>query len=336
MKTKIVYIVTSDETDVYLEQALLSVFSLRKHNPNAYVELVVDQGTDATIAGKRGEISKYIDNKVVVTVPEEYNKACRSRWLKTSLRQHVKGDFLFIDTDTIVTDDLSEIDSFQGNIGAVRNAHVPITLRKDSGYMREIKRNALEEGWICSDEMPFFNSGVIIVKETAVSYEFFSCWHKTWEDFYKRFGRYKDQPSLAATNEKYNNTIKELSGTWNCQLACNGISYLANAKIMHYLMYNRCAHPWFFYNHAILNVIKELGYIPDNISKMVDEAKVSFDVPNMIVSGKDLECLKYKDFVQTPLLTICTTNRRVFSLFNKAALVIQKAIKIKRRLQDLL
>jgi hypothetical protein len=42
MKTKIVYVVTSDETDVYLKQALLSVFSLRKHNPNAYAELVVD------------------------------------------------------------------------------------------------------------------------------------------------------------------------------------------------------------------------------------------------------------------------------------------------------
>lgn len=81
MKTKIVYVVTSDETDVYLEQALLSVFSLRKHNPNAYVEFVVDQDTDATIAGKREEIMKYIDNKVVVNVPEEYNKVCRSRWL---------------------------------------------------------------------------------------------------------------------------------------------------------------------------------------------------------------------------------------------------------------
>ena len=42
MKTKIVYVVTSDETVVYLEQVLLSVFSFWKHNPNAYAELVVD------------------------------------------------------------------------------------------------------------------------------------------------------------------------------------------------------------------------------------------------------------------------------------------------------
>ena len=336
MRTKIVYVVTSDETDVYLEQALLSVFSLRKHNPNAYVELVVDQGTDATIAGKRGVILKYIDNKVVVNVPDEYNKVCRSRWLKTSLRQHVKGDFLFIDTDTIVTDDLSPIDSFQGNIGAVRNAHVPISFRKNSPYMRKIKRNALEEGWIYSDDIPFFNSGVIFVKETAESYDFFSCWHKTWNDYYKRFGRHEDQASLAATNEKFKYIIKEISGTWNCQLAHNGISYLANAKIMHYLMYERRPHPWIFYNHDILNEVKELGYIPDKISKIVDEAKSSFDVPNMIISGEDLECLKYKKFLQTPLFSICKANRSIFSFFNNTAKLTQKAIVLKHRIQGLL
>ena len=53
MKTKIVYVVTTDDTDVYLERTLLSVFSLRRHNPNVYVELVVDQDTNATIAGQK-------------------------------------------------------------------------------------------------------------------------------------------------------------------------------------------------------------------------------------------------------------------------------------------
>lgn len=127
MKTKIVYVVTSDETDVYLEQTLLSVFSLRKHNPNAFVELVVDQDTNATIAGKRGEILKYIDNKVVVNVPKEYNKKEASRYLKTNVREYVSGDYLFIDSDSIITDKLDEIDLFDGDIGAVINNHVPIS-----------------------------------------------------------------------------------------------------------------------------------------------------------------------------------------------------------------
>lgn len=329
MKTKIVYVVTSDESDVYLEQALLSVFSLRKHNPNAYVELVVDQDTDATITGKREEILKYIDNKVVVNVPEEYNKVCRSRWLKTSLRKHIKGDFLFIDTDTIVTDDLSEIDSFQGNLGAVIDAHTPIYFRKDSEYIKKLKKNALEEGWKCSDEIPFYNSGVFFVKDTTESYEFFSCWHKTWADFYKRYGRHIDQAPLAATNDKFKYIIKELSGIWNCQIARSGISYLLKAKIMHYLAYEGTTNPWVFYNHDILNEIKNNGYISNIISKYVDEAKFSFYVPNMIISGDKLEFVKYKKLIESPLFSICKANRRVFSLFNYAAIVLQKAIKFK-------
>ena len=53
MKTKIVYTVVSDETDIFIEQALLSIFSLRKHNPNAYVELVIDSLTNESTKGKR-------------------------------------------------------------------------------------------------------------------------------------------------------------------------------------------------------------------------------------------------------------------------------------------
>lgn len=330
MRTKIVYVVTSDETDIYLEQALLSVFSLRKHNPDAYVELVVDQDTDATIVGKREEILKYIDYKVVVSVPEEYNKVCRSRWIKTSLRQHIQGDFLFIDTDTIVTDDLSEIDSFQGNFGAVIDANIPIRFRKKSDYIKAIKENAIEEGWECSDEISFFNSGVFFVNDTVESYEFFSFWHKTWTDFYKRFGRYIDQAPLAATNEAFSYMIKEMSGIWNCQIARSGISYLPTAKIMHYLAYEGTKYPWIFYNHDILNEVKELGYISDKISRLVDDAKFSFDVPKMIFKSKIPECFK------RPLLSICKSNRRVSLLFIYAVIAKQKAIKFKRHIRGIL
>jgi lipopolysaccharide biosynthesis glycosyltransferase len=330
MKTKIVYVVTSDETDVYLEQALLSVFSLRKHNPNAYVELVVDQDTDATITGKRGEILKYIDNKVVVNVPKEYNKVCRSRWLKTSLRQHVKGDFLYIDTDTIVTDNLEDIDCFIGDIGAVRDQHV--LLGKNRGA-KKIQIRAEQEGWSWSETLVYYNGGIIFVKDSAIAHEFYQMWNNKWKDKYRKTGDYKDQPPLAATNESFQFPIRELPGEWNCQIARNGILYLTNAKIMHY--YGR-THPWIFYNHDILNEIKELGHISDKISKMVDEAKSSFDVPNMIISGEDLECLNYKRLIHTPLFSICKANRRVFYLFNNAAKILQKAIKIKHRIQDLL
>ena len=53
MNTKIVYTLVSDDSDTYLEQALLSVYSLRIHNPRAIVELAVDQFTAMTLVDKR-------------------------------------------------------------------------------------------------------------------------------------------------------------------------------------------------------------------------------------------------------------------------------------------
>ena len=104
-------------------------------------------------------------------------------------------------------------------------------------------------------------------------------------------------------------------------------------------MYNKYSYPWIFYNHEILTEIKELGSISDKISKLVDEAKSSFDVPNMIISGEDMEYmeyLKYKKFLQTPLFSICKANRSIFSLFNNTAKLTQKAIVLKHRIQGLL
>ena len=185
MKTKIVYVVVSDTTDIYLEQALLSVFSLRKHNPNAYscigctsnIVFVVDQDTNTTIAEKRGEILKYIDNKVVINVPEEYNKVCRSRWIKTSLRQHIQGNFLFIDTDTLVTDCLDDIDSFDGEMGAVKDQHVLVG--KNRG-VKKLQINAERDGWIWSETLAYYNSGVMYVKDSPFTHKFYQTWHNKW------------------------------------------------------------------------------------------------------------------------------------------------------------
>lgn len=321
MKTKIVYVVTSDESDIYLEQALLSAFSLRKHNPNACVELVVDQDTDATLTGKRGEILKYIDSKVVVNVPEEYNKVCRSRWLKTSLRQHVKGDLLFVDTDTIVTDNLEEIDCFTGDIGAVKDKHVLIGKNRKKNTLRVY---AERDGWRWSETLAYYNSGVMLVKDSALTHKFYQMWHNKWVEKEGKTGDYTDQSSLAATNESFQYPIKELSGEWNCQIIRNGIIYLANAKIMHYMIYEKAHHPWFFYNHDFLNEIKESGCISDKISKMVDEAKFAFDVPNMIISGKDLLLF------DSAVFKICK-KRRYFSLFNSCATFL---LKVTRKLHS--
>lgn len=310
MNTKIIYVVSSDETDVYLEQALLSVFSLRKHNPNAYVELVVDQDTNATISGKRGEILKYIDNKVVVNVPKEYNKQETSRFLKTNVREYVNGDYLFVDSDTIITDKLDEIDLFDGDIGAVVNNHVPIS-QYYNRYADKIRRIAKQEGWTCTDNVQYFNSGVLYVKDTEKSRHFCSDWHQTWKKTMKDYGRLQDQRPLALVNEKYGYLINELPGEWNCQILRMALPYLHKAKIIHYFSSNGDNKlVYAFGNKIIFHKIREHGFITEDIIKYVDNAKSAFVNPTRLCSPKELSLLS-GEMAQT-----CLSHQRLTRMLN--------------------
>lgn len=45
MNTKIVYVLSSDENDLFWEQCLISVMSARHHMPNSTIYLVCDDTT---------------------------------------------------------------------------------------------------------------------------------------------------------------------------------------------------------------------------------------------------------------------------------------------------
>ena len=127
MNTKIVYILTSSEKDFYLEQTMISACSLKKLNPDCYAILVIDSRTNLQLQGSRHNIMQYFDELKVIDVPVEFNQIQSSRYIKTSLRNHIDGNYLFIDGDTVICDDLSEIDRFNEPIAAVLDCHLPIS-----------------------------------------------------------------------------------------------------------------------------------------------------------------------------------------------------------------
>lgn len=103
MKTKIIYVLVSNENDCYLEQALVSIYSLRLYNPDANLLLLVDEETSRTLEnGIRKLILNYVSKLVIVDVPFHYSKQQKSRYIKTSLRSQVIGDFLFMSLQTMM------------------------------------------------------------------------------------------------------------------------------------------------------------------------------------------------------------------------------------------
>jgi len=231
MKTKIVYIVVSDEQDSYLEQTLVSIYSAQVQTPDAHISLVVDRHTNHTLTGRRSLVLRYISEKIVVDVPEQFSKMQRSRFLKTTLRRHITGDYLYVDADTIICRPLSDVDALNMDIGAVLDFHVPLSrhTRKKNIYER-LSYLGMKHSEI-SDR--YFNSGVMFVRDTDVAYTLYDEWHKIWAQSVT-IGISTDQPSLAKANYVCGNIIHKLPGIWNAQITQDGIHALNDAYVFHY------------------------------------------------------------------------------------------------------
>jgi len=322
MNTKIVYALVSNDNDIYLEQTLVSIYSLRLYNSDAKVILVVDEDTDKTIQGKRSEILKYINEKISVKVPKQYSQVQRSRYLKTTLRQYISGDYLFIDSDTIITSKLNEIDSFPYEIGAVKDYH--LNLKEIPGF-KELQKKAQIINWNITDkDIAYFNSGVIVAKDTPTVHQLYKTWHSIWlESIQKKLN--VDQPSLGKANAECNYPIKELDGIWNCQILMRGLKYLHQAHIIHYFSSTRSftnntqQQPiYFFLATEIFYDIKKLGYISETLSNQIKNAQSAFSFNYEIYYGKNL------DFTKT---TICKISRHIYFHYPRLFNFIENIIK---------
>jgi lipopolysaccharide biosynthesis glycosyltransferase len=254
----------------------------------------------------------------VVNVPGHYNKVQTSRYIKTSLRQTVEGDFLFIDSDTIVTDSLAEADSLTGNVMMVLDYHVSLQQRYNAKSVRR-RLKATDVDWNIA--MPYYNSGIMYVKDCEESRRLFEVWHEKWKNNVEIAGIHFDQIPLAYANEVTSHLITELDGVWNCQIMNNGLPFLNRAKIIHYFMSFasiRAAKPYRFHDKQLLLDIRKEGDIPAHIADMIDRAKEMFLIPNQIAAGSETALLNnslYKLYISHP---------RIYSLFNTIARYILK------------
>ena len=72
MKTKIAYVLVSSHRDLFWEQCLISVMSLRHHMPDAHTVLVCDTETKESLkAGIRNELSNYLSEIISISFDDK-------------------------------------------------------------------------------------------------------------------------------------------------------------------------------------------------------------------------------------------------------------------------
>ena len=309
MKTKIVYCIVSNGQDIYLEQAWVSIYTLRKYNPEAEVFLIVDKETESTLVGKRAGIKELVTEVIAVETPDSYNAMQRSRYLKTNFRQFIAGDLLFIDADTVIGGSLEGIDKIDAEIACVPEEHRHFYELMGIDYAQQQLRSAFDIQEVDSDF--YFNSGVIYVKDTPRMHTFFANWYEAWK--YSAFERKTpiDQPALFVTNKKNGYLIKELPGEYNCQIAFS-LKYLYGGLILHFFTISvnlTSSEISIFYDTSFYKKLKDYGGVAHEVKEILDNKSRWFNVQANIVDSSHLEFLCnyvgkdiYKSYKENSLL----------------------------------
>lgn len=286
MKTKVVYVLTSSSQDCYLEQCYVSISSLKHHQPDAKACIVCDSMTAKGFSeGVRKKMSAVADEIVSIDLDPNISAMKRSRILKTGLRSYIEGDFIFIDTDTVITAPISEVDSIDASISAVTDCHA-VSLSKNP-FKEMIMKHAAQIQNALDAEAPYFNSGVLLVKDNEDAKRFYGQWSSGYNEGTKN-GVFMDQPSFAKAQASSGISVNPLSGIWNCQ-ARFGLRYLSQAKVLHYLWTTRAESPFILGNRAIWDKIKETGEIPAEVEKIFDDPFCGFQELTYLASTKETQ-----------------------------------------------
>jgi lipopolysaccharide biosynthesis glycosyltransferase len=284
---KYVYVLTSNDTDLFYEQFYLSVSSLRLHNPACEIVLLLDKKTKDGLTGRRSAYEKIISEIKVIHTPDELNQKEVSRWIKTSMRQFITGDFLYIDCDTIITNSLDYTFAEHIKIGAVPDCHVPF---RKHHYYKIFRDENLKLGFNSIFQCDsYYNGGVIFCRDAPEVYTFFEKWHSLWKESRSR-GNSQDMPSFNKSNYELHNTISEIGGEWNCQIGNNGLPFLYTSNIIHYFATSLVfiTSPYTLASESVLYSIKKSGAISAEILEKLQNPKSAFEPYSRIVADKDV------------------------------------------------
>lgn len=326
---KYVYVLVSSANDFYYEQCLMSVTSLRFYMKDADVLVLCDERTAETFEGKRAALKEIAQ---IVSIPFESSvgNTERSRLIKTAIPEYVQGDFLYIDCDTVICSDLSEIEQFPYEIAGVLDAHVYLDehLHKQTFVKRDKKLGFHGTAALNAN----INGGLVLARNTPYAKEFFKAWHEAWK--YSAYQKHDthDQSALNEANYRTQMKAQLLPGEWNCQPCHGGLAFLKDAKIIHYYsseMTGKNYEPYYKLADVKLQQrIKEEGYIPDDIMQMLREPKFQFNKVHILSDKRIISVM------QSPLLfTMADLKAHLPFLFNffegQAAFLRSAAKKIK-------
>lgn len=293
MKTVLAYVLVSSEKDFYLEQCFVSTASARHHQPDARIVIICDDKTAAALEDpSRGRLTRYADEVISVPLPADMSPMRRSRMLKTSLRSHISGDYLYIDTDTIITAPLAGMDSIQDDICGVTDCHSATA--GENLFIDMMDKQTGRVGTRIQHDKPYFNSGVLFVRDTPAAHEFYRIWHSEYQKGTEK-GINMDQPTFEKAKNVSGTDVRVLDGEWNCQLRY-GLRYITKARILHYLWTTKAESPYITGDLGLWQKTRETGEVPAEFKALFEDPMSGFREHTYVSSASEMQFMRTRSF----------------------------------------
>ena len=278
---KYLYVLVGSKKGFYCEQTLVSMSSLKRVDSNSFITLLVDKQTDLDYKVEVEKIQKYVSEYVIVSVDEKIPAIARSRYIKTSMRKYVEGDFLYVDADTVWNAPV-EMADFTHDIMGVLDGHCLLT---DHPQKKGIEEDFRKVG--CNPEVEkYVNGGVLFSKDSDVSRKFFEMWHETWRKT-SVSGCFIDMPSLNYAIKQLGDSFALLPDTYNVQIS-RSWEYFPHAKLIHFFTgwRNDCFEsPYLFQKNSFWEEVQQNG-ISESVSVAINNPLRSFE-KTLGVYGQD-------------------------------------------------
>lgn len=235
---KIVFIVS-----LGTNRRILSYFSvvsgaLKHLGCKAEIFLLTDEvtGCDASLA----EAAAKAGAKLIVKPVNGYEHTepvVRSRFLKSKMRTLVKGDFIYLDCDTLPLVDPTTLVSNR-SVAAAPDSHL-VGLKSSLPCWIASEYQAM--GW-SSIVFEYLNSGVILWKDTPQAHFIGDSWHKRWVNLYLKRSFYKDQASFNSVLSEHWSDVEVLPQRWNGLVSFDPF-FCRDASIFHFFTDKVRRHP---------------------------------------------------------------------------------------------
>ena len=255
--------------------------SLKHVEPNSFITLLVDNQTDVDYKREIEKIRKYVSEYIIVPIENHFPAIARSRYIKTSMRKYVEGDFLYVDADTVWNAPVKKKD-FTHDIMGVLDGHCLLTYHplkkgieedfKKVGYNPEVEK--------------YVNGGVLFSKDSDVSKKFFDLWYEAWRKT-SASGCFIDMPSLNYAIKQIGDSFALLPDSYNVQIS-RSWEFFSNAKLIHFFTgwRNDCFEsPYLFQKNSFWEEVRQNG-ISEFISIAINNPLMCFE-KTLGVYGKD-------------------------------------------------